>query len=340
MAMSADEREAQAEGKGDKAKTKAAFYRNQRNNAEETGDQATTDKIYAKIGKKSHNVDSARGDKAILGTVAATAGGGAVGKGLGMAAKGAAETGAGKALVGAAKSKMAAMVPEYEEKIRRTVSKIKSALPGKKTTALPGMKNVTPGGVAKKALGASKATAKLAGQKALKGGVPEKAGPMQPTRTRRESRIMRENYTGKRPAANTKARPEPEPKKKSDVVAKKGKTLRPSLQSRAGGFLSELRDDIFGKPKVKNSQLAHNIEEQKSSLAKNSNRDGGELEKTLKDRGSSRPKEMTKVASRDPKGKGTAPGGRVLAKSKIKTVGNSVNFDRAPQTRVVKKKVG
>jgi hypothetical protein len=58
---------AQREGKGNKAKTKSAFYRLQREHAEESGDQKTTDKIYGKLGRKSHNVDSSRGDKAILG---------------------------------------------------------------------------------------------------------------------------------------------------------------------------------------------------------------------------------------------------------------------------------
>lgn len=51
----------------DPGKRKAAYYKLQREHAEESGDQATTDKIYSKLGKKSHNVDSTRGDKAILG---------------------------------------------------------------------------------------------------------------------------------------------------------------------------------------------------------------------------------------------------------------------------------
>lgn len=67
MALNEQERAAQRIGKGDKAKTKAAYYKLQREHAEESGDQATTDKIYSKLGKKSHNVDSSRGDKAILG---------------------------------------------------------------------------------------------------------------------------------------------------------------------------------------------------------------------------------------------------------------------------------
>jgi hypothetical protein len=67
MARSEQELAAERIGKGDKAKTKQAYYKLQREHAEESGDQATTDKIYSKLGKKSHNVDSARGDKAILG---------------------------------------------------------------------------------------------------------------------------------------------------------------------------------------------------------------------------------------------------------------------------------
>ena len=67
MAKNWMEAAAQREGKGNKAKTKSAFYRLQREHAEESGDQKTTDKIYGKLGKKSHNVDSSRGDKAILG---------------------------------------------------------------------------------------------------------------------------------------------------------------------------------------------------------------------------------------------------------------------------------
>src|ERR1700677_805902 len=67
MARSEEELAAERIGKGNKAKTKQAYYKLQREHAEEGGDQATTDKIYSKLGKKSHNVDSSRGDKAILG---------------------------------------------------------------------------------------------------------------------------------------------------------------------------------------------------------------------------------------------------------------------------------
>ena len=67
MARSEEELAAERIGKGNKAKTKQAYYKLQREHAEEGGDQAATDKIYSKLGKKSHNVDSSRGDKAILG---------------------------------------------------------------------------------------------------------------------------------------------------------------------------------------------------------------------------------------------------------------------------------
>ena len=53
---------------------KKRYYSAQRTHAEETGDQATTDKIYSKMGKKSHSVDSNKTDKMALGTVAALAG--------------------------------------------------------------------------------------------------------------------------------------------------------------------------------------------------------------------------------------------------------------------------
>jgi hypothetical protein len=46
------------------------YYRQQRVNAEETGDQKTVDKIYSKVGKKSHSVDADAVNKGILTTVA------------------------------------------------------------------------------------------------------------------------------------------------------------------------------------------------------------------------------------------------------------------------------
>jgi hypothetical protein len=54
----------------DESDYKKRYYSAQREHAEETGDQATTDKIYKKLGKQSHSVDSNAVDKAALGTVA------------------------------------------------------------------------------------------------------------------------------------------------------------------------------------------------------------------------------------------------------------------------------
>jgi hypothetical protein len=65
--MAVDEQQKAVQRIKDPGKRKQAYYKLQREHAEESGDQATTDKIYSKLGKKSHNVDSARGDKAILG---------------------------------------------------------------------------------------------------------------------------------------------------------------------------------------------------------------------------------------------------------------------------------
>jgi hypothetical protein len=60
--------------KGETASEKKArqvkYYRQQRVNAEETGDQKTVDKIYSKAGKKSHSVDADAVNKGILATVA------------------------------------------------------------------------------------------------------------------------------------------------------------------------------------------------------------------------------------------------------------------------------
>lgn len=65
--MAQSEQEMAVQRIKDPGKRKSAYYKLQREHAEESGDQSTTDKIYSKLGKKSHNVDSSRGDKAILG---------------------------------------------------------------------------------------------------------------------------------------------------------------------------------------------------------------------------------------------------------------------------------
>ncbi len=76
------------ETKAQATKRRAKFYHEQRVRAEETGDQKTTDKIYSKLGKKSHSVDANATDKAILGTVASTMGLRGLGK-IGGAMRGA-----------------------------------------------------------------------------------------------------------------------------------------------------------------------------------------------------------------------------------------------------------
>jgi hypothetical protein len=96
--------EKKGESKGDYQKR---YYKAQRVHAEETGDQKTTDKIYSKLGKKSHSVDSNATDKAILGTVATGSLGklGALAK-LGKGAKAIGETkalGAGRQALGKAR---------------------------------------------------------------------------------------------------------------------------------------------------------------------------------------------------------------------------------------------
>jgi hypothetical protein len=65
--MAQDYLQKRVSGIKDSGKRKSAYYKLQREQAEEGGDQDTTDKIYKKLGKKSHNVDSDRGNKAILG---------------------------------------------------------------------------------------------------------------------------------------------------------------------------------------------------------------------------------------------------------------------------------
>jgi hypothetical protein len=134
MAKNWMEAAAQREGKGNKAKTKSAFYRLQREHAEESGDQKTTDKIYGKLGKKSHNVDSSRGDKAILGAAPFLPEAAA---GLGeMAAARAAGGLARKALGGASKAltsgKTAGVAKRSGGAIEGAVQRLKTPVPVKK----------------------------------------------------------------------------------------------------------------------------------------------------------------------------------------------------------------
>lgn len=65
---------------GESASQKAArqkkYYSAQRESAQERGDQGTVNKIYGKLGRQAPNVDTERGNKAILAAVPAVAGGG------------------------------------------------------------------------------------------------------------------------------------------------------------------------------------------------------------------------------------------------------------------------
>ena len=57
------------ESKSAASERKKKYYSFQREHAEETGDQATVDKIYGKLGKKSHSVDANKVDKMALATL-------------------------------------------------------------------------------------------------------------------------------------------------------------------------------------------------------------------------------------------------------------------------------
>ncbi len=134
MAKTRLELAAERIGKGDKAKTKQAFYRLQREDAEETGDQSTTDKIYKKMGKKSHSVDTRAVDKGILGSVAANA---AIPE-LGAArALGGAARAAGRALPRAARA-VESLGAKATKAAPRLVSKAKpvAQVTGRKATAI------------------------------------------------------------------------------------------------------------------------------------------------------------------------------------------------------------
>lgn len=62
------------ESKQARAKRQKSYYSYQREHAEETGDQSTVDRIYAKLGQSSHNVNANQTDQMALGAVPAMAG--------------------------------------------------------------------------------------------------------------------------------------------------------------------------------------------------------------------------------------------------------------------------
>lgn len=140
------------ETKDQATKRRAKFYHDQRTRAEETGDQKTTDKIYSKLGKKSHSVDANASDKAILGTVASTMGLRGLGK-IGSAAR----TGRGAASVGESAGSSVGR-KALTGGVGRVASKVK-----------PGMKNVTNSAGQKALTGRKAMTGAKDTQKALPG---------------------------------------------------------------------------------------------------------------------------------------------------------------------------
>lgn len=117
--------------KGENASQKEArqkkFYSYQREHAEETGDQATTDKIYKKLGKKSHSVDADAVNKGILGGVASTFGLGGLGR-FGKVAGA-----AGKAMRGMRAARTVGRgAQEYEPKMARRLGTSSGPKPGQK----------------------------------------------------------------------------------------------------------------------------------------------------------------------------------------------------------------
>lgn len=125
--MAQDRIQKSVQGIKNKEQRKAAYYRLQRQDSEETGNQKQTDKIYSKLGKKSHNVDTQKGDKAILGTVAGTLGLRGLGA-IGGAAKAAANTIKGSALAKRAGSAIEGIYQDMKPAAKSIASKSQKAV--------------------------------------------------------------------------------------------------------------------------------------------------------------------------------------------------------------------
>lgn len=128
--MAQDRIQKSVQGIKNKEQRKAAYYRLQRQDSEETGNQKQTDKIYSKLGKKSHNVDTQKGDKAILGTVAGTLGLRGLGA-IGGAAKAAANTIKGSALAKRAGSAIEGIYQDMKPAAKSIASKSQKAVASK-----------------------------------------------------------------------------------------------------------------------------------------------------------------------------------------------------------------
>lgn len=138
------------ETKDQATKRRAKFYTAQRVKAEETGDQKTTDKIYSKLGKKSHSVDADAVNKGILGGVASTMGLRGLGK-IGGAMRGAKGASAVGESAGASAGQKA-----LTGGVGRTATRVN-----------PGMKNVTNSAGQKALTGRKAVTGAKSAQKAL-----------------------------------------------------------------------------------------------------------------------------------------------------------------------------
>lgn len=165
----------QGEAKGDYQKR---FYSAQREHAEETGDQATTDKIYKKLGKPSHSVDADAVNKKALAYGPALAAGGAVG--LGRLGAGAAASAATKALARGGAQKALGSGLKTATKVTKPAGKLPgsaSRLPAAAQKALPSGRSALP--VAR----ASQAVPKAPAQRALPSGGAKRAPSTDKPRT-------------------------------------------------------------------------------------------------------------------------------------------------------------
>jgi hypothetical protein len=144
------------------------FYSAQRENAEETGDQATVNKIYGKLGRKSLvgarrgdnslDVDANKTDKMALAAVPAIAAGGRLG--LGMMARGGARAAASEGATGAR-----AIASKGAQKALpsgvRTATRVAKPAAKAGTRKLPGQVNRLPARGAQKALPGSRTMAPM-----------------------------------------------------------------------------------------------------------------------------------------------------------------------------------
>jgi hypothetical protein len=132
------------ESASDKTARQKKYYSSQRESAQERGDQGTVDKIYGKLGKKAPNVDSDRGNKALLAGIPAAATGGLglarmLGTGAAKAA-GSALVAGGSKLASKAGSVAAKDVKQGASGASRALGGAKKAISGEAKKAITGVK--------------------------------------------------------------------------------------------------------------------------------------------------------------------------------------------------------